>query len=204
MKKLVCVLSSVFFLVAGNAGAALIDVGGKLLVDETYTGSVWYSDHTDFGSMNYAQQLANFAILPTQYDVNSDGAVDSLTWGVATASDIAGILMPQYYADVNRFMNLWEFGFDSSLYSNVRRRVADGRIADIRANRIGPGGPYTTALDSYGNGGLTYFGHSGSSHEQFGLFAVATVEYATPEPTTLALMGLGLAMIGYRRRKLSV
>lgn len=181
MKKLIVLL---LLTLSGVANAGLI------AYDWTWTGGS--SGNNAIGTMSYSDSLANT--------------------GVITASSISGFSIQGYTGTNLRFA--WDLA--TGTQSNPFQLSFD-----TTSGALVFGGFYPTALDSVvwgddsqaalvcGNGscgflgsGLTFDGISVSDKSQF-VFSLAAPT-SVPEPTSILLLGAGLACIGLARKKKKV
>jgi hypothetical protein len=162
------------------AHASLINHGDGSFAD-TDTGYVWRA-LDQYAGLDYASAVS---LLPTGYHVATEAELASLAAAIpavpgafdadATTTGAAGAgIIWGFYGDGSRYA--WRDAFDTSWNTNA-------------ANGQG----WTDW--NYGLDATTAF-------SALSLFAVDTdgVQAAVPEPSTLALLGLGVALVAGRRR----
>ncbi len=219
-RLLACLLTALFlFGMVGVVEAVMIDNINNELVLDDITGKIWYRDVAAFTSQGYSQQLDSISSLDRYYDINGDGSTDTLTWNMASHSDVLD-LVSNYQLDngINRndFMEHF-YGRREYLGNLGWEDTIEGRFAGtedeygiFRLQHL-----FSYLRNDYYESGETHV--SGLTSFPIGLsvwgaWATAEVEYADaepiPEPTTVVLLGIGL--VGFagaevrRRRKKKV
>ncbi len=206
--------------------ATMIDnVNNKLVLDDI-TGKIWYRDVASFTNQTYSEQLGSISSLNRYYDINGDGSTDTLTWSIASHSDVLG-LVTNYQLDnkINRAdimshfsitmrNDLGNYGVDYTIEGRFGTDVTYGGFELNQMHRFWPTSSSPDYVhDPYGYGETNVSGLSvlhpviQIRSSWTGAWATADVEYGAviPEPSTIALLGIGIAGlaggVAIRKRK---
>lgn len=213
------------FGMVGVVEAVMIDNVNNELVLDGITGKIWYRDVASFTNQTYSQQLDSISSLNRYYDINGDGSTDTLTWNIASHSDVLGIVANyQLDNEINRgdIMDHFSYtmsdfhgniGWDYTIEGRFGTDVTYGRFELYQMYRYWP-----TITDPeyvhnpYGHGETNVSGpfvfdplFPQLQTSWTGAWATAEIEYGAviPEPATIVLLGIGLVGLagGVARRK---
>jgi len=176
---------------SGYAPFNIENLGGVLYVTYAQQDAAKHDDVAGpgFGFVSAFDLQGNFL-----GRIASDGLLNS-PWGLAIApssfGEFAGDLLVGNFGDGR--INAFDLG----------THAFRGQLLGSNGNPLEIDGLWDLILGNGGSGGSLqsiYFS-AGPVDEQHGLFGVITVPAPVPEPATLALLGIGLAAIGFLRRR---
>ncbi len=169
----------------GSGAATTGNNGMEGLGFDPNTGMLYYAINGGFGTVNTGTGVLAPLAAPGA-DVEGLAFGRGGIFGLDTASNLS------FY---NIGLNSWSLIGATGLSTGFNKGLAYDPTADILYAIDGQSANlYSLNAD---NGASSIIGSTGRGAAQGGLAFVSQV----PEPTTLALMGLGLAGIGYRRKR---
>ena len=204
MKNKLALITIIFSFMAGNtANAALIQTdlvsGDNNLVYDDVNNLEWLRwDLTSKNSLN------NLLVTYDQFHLASESELRSLydqawtSWAfdlsVTTASPGS-----QNYTDAANFQNLFGYG---NLQGGLDPVTYGGLMLDSGAWRM-YGLRYNTNSDNYHLFNNNPYTGTGEAHNETSYILVRDAITSVPEPTSIALLGLGLVGLSFSRKKKS-